>query len=51
VAINKIDSISEDDLKDLIKKLKKIKLKPLVISGVTQKNTDLLVREIKKNIS
>jgi len=46
VVLNKIDAVGEKDLKEKIAQLKKVKIIPISISAVTNKNVDKLVKSI-----
>lgn len=50
VVLSKSETQSDEILTDQVKKLKKIKLHPLVISASTHKNIDLLIKQIKVNL-
>lgn len=51
VVLNKSDIISEDDLKEKIKALKKAKITPIVISAAANKNIEELINKIRQVIS
>ena len=48
--LNKIDCVSDEDLAQKVKSLKKIKVNPLLVSAVTNKNVKELVSEVKKRL-
>jgi len=50
VVLNKAELVSPEDIALKIKALKTLKLKPLVISGVTHQGLDLLMQAVKKSL-
>lgn len=50
VVLNKIDTLSEDELAEKLSDLKKAKIKTIQISAATHLNTDELVKAISKKI-
>lgn len=50
VAINKSDTLLEEELARKVKALQKIKVKPMLISAVANKNLDQLIEAIKRQI-
>ena len=51
VAINKIDSIDEETLQDLVKKFNEIDVEPFVMSAVTGENVDKVKFELEEKVS
>ncbi len=51
VVLNKIDSVPENDIKTKVSALKKIKVKPLLISAASHQGVDKLIKAVQVSLS